>query len=113
MHMVGKRMFHGLPAEDPQEHLDSFYTVTDTIRVQGVPRDVILMSLFPHTLDGEAYKWLMNSPPGSFQSWEELEQGFLKKYFPQSEMIKVRNKLQNFKDEDGDNLSMLGRLLAS
>ncbi|WMV18537.1 hypothetical protein MTR67_011922 [Solanum verrucosum] len=51
---------------------------------------------------GEATKWLTELPRESINSWEELTGVFYETFFPPSEMVKLRDNIQNFKRIDGE-----------
>ncbi|CAA7033519.1 unnamed protein product [Microthlaspi erraticum] len=40
-------MFHGLPSEDPIDHLDEFDRLCDLTKINGVSEDAIKLRLFP------------------------------------------------------------------
>ncbi|CAA7021762.1 unnamed protein product [Microthlaspi erraticum] len=43
-------MFHGLPSEDPIDHLDEFDRLCDLTKINGVSEDAIKLRLFPMSL---------------------------------------------------------------
>ena len=44
--LIQNNMFHGLPNENPYAHLATYIEICNTIRLAGVPEDVIRLSLF-------------------------------------------------------------------
>nr|GFB61720.1 reverse transcriptase domain-containing protein [Tanacetum cinerariifolium] len=46
--------FHGLPGDDANKHLDKFLHVTQSIKVNGVTDDALLLYIFPHSLTHHA-----------------------------------------------------------
>nr|GEY42860.1 reverse transcriptase domain-containing protein [Tanacetum cinerariifolium] len=46
--------FHGLSGDDANKHLDKFLHVTESIKVNGVTDDALLLYLFPHSLTHHA-----------------------------------------------------------
>jgi len=40
------------------------------------------LKLFPFLLKDKAKTWLQNLRPGSIRVWDEMQQQFLKKFFP-------------------------------
>ncbi|CAA7409594.1 unnamed protein product [Spirodela intermedia] len=50
--------FHGLPLEEPHQHLEKFHMVCDLVNLPQVTPEIIKMKLFPHTLRDKASHWL-------------------------------------------------------
>ncbi|CAA7404038.1 unnamed protein product [Spirodela intermedia] len=50
--------FHGLPLEEPHQHLEKFHMVCDLVNLPQVTLEIIKMKLFPHTLRDKASHWL-------------------------------------------------------
>ncbi|CAA7394541.1 unnamed protein product [Spirodela intermedia] len=47
--------FHGLPLEEPHQHLEKFHMVCDLVNLPQVTPKIIKMKLFPHTLRDKAF----------------------------------------------------------
>ncbi|XP_061360066.1 uncharacterized protein LOC133304108 [Gastrolobium bilobum] len=65
LQLIQKDQFSGGSSENPYSHLDDFLLYCDTLKVNGVPRDAILLRLFPCSLKDEARDWLQSQPEGS------------------------------------------------
>lgn len=61
--VVGQHPFHGLPHDDPIDHLESFEELETTIKCNGVSEDYYYCKLFPYSLSGEAACWFQKLPP--------------------------------------------------
>ena len=72
----------GLPHEELNVHLAIFIEIADIVKMNGVTEDVIWMWLFPFSLKDKARGWLQSLQLGSINTWEELAQRFLSKFFP-------------------------------
>lgn len=70
--LVQRKVFSGLSAEIPMEHIENFEKVCSFTRANGVPPDYIKCMLFPFSLDGKAARWLNSLPTGSLTSWEQV-----------------------------------------
>ena len=70
--LVQRKMFNGLPAEIPVDHIENFERVFRFTQANGVPPDYIKCSLFPFSLDGKATRWLDSLPTGSLTTWEKV-----------------------------------------
>jgi len=57
INMVQDTQFSGKAHEDASAHLQNFLEIGGTIRINGVDKDVILLCLFPFSLEGKARKW--------------------------------------------------------
>ncbi len=64
--------FHGLPNEDPNDHLRTFTRICNTIKIRGVKDDDIKLRLIPFTLMDRAQTWLNSLENKSIDSWEKM-----------------------------------------
>ena len=71
---VQRKMFHGLPAEIPMEHIEAFEEICSFTRANGVPPDYIKCMLFPFSLADKASRWLKQLPTGSQLRGSRLDQ---------------------------------------
>nr|GEY09316.1 reverse transcriptase domain-containing protein [Tanacetum cinerariifolium] len=76
--------FHGLSGDDADKHLDKFLHVTQSIKVNGVTDDALLLYLFPHSLTHHATAWFDRLSRNSINTFEQMAKMFLGKYFPPS-----------------------------
>nr|GEU91376.1 reverse transcriptase domain-containing protein [Tanacetum cinerariifolium] len=66
--------FHGLPGDDANKHLDKFLHVTQSIKVNGVTDDALLLYLFPYSLTHHATACFRQRPDESlFEAWERYK----------------------------------------
>ena len=100
INMVQQNQYRRLLHEDPNVHLATFLEIADTIKMNGVIEDVIRMHLFPFSLRDKARGWLQSLQPGSINTWEELAQRFLSKFFPQSKTSQLRGEISQFRQMD-------------
>nr|GEX59114.1 reverse transcriptase domain-containing protein [Tanacetum cinerariifolium] len=96
--------FHGLPGDDANKHLDEFLHVTQSIKVNGVTDDALLLYLFPYSLTHHATAWFDRLQRNSINTFEQMEKMFLGKYFPSSMMMKLRNEITNFRQRPDESL---------
>ncbi|XP_061348807.1 uncharacterized protein LOC133294174 [Gastrolobium bilobum] len=89
--------FNGMPSEDPHLLLKKFMDVANTFKITGVTSDALKMKLFPYSLTNKAKAWLNSLQPQSIQSWEELADKFLLKFFPPMKAAQYRNDISTFK----------------
>lgn len=97
--------FGGLPSEDPHSHLKSFIEVVDSFRFQDVSNEALRLTLFPFSLRDRAKAWLNSQPPNSIATWADLCEKVLKKYFPPTRNVKLRNEILLFRQEDDEAVS--------
>ncbi|GKD20298.1 reverse transcriptase domain-containing protein, partial [Tanacetum coccineum] len=76
--------YHGLPGDDANKHIDKFLTVTQKMKQNGVPHDVLRLCLFSYSLTHHAIAWFDRLSKNSIHSLEEMVTKFLSKYFPPS-----------------------------
>ena len=58
--------------------------MTNTIKLNGVRQEVINLHLFPFSLRDIAAKLYESLPYGSVDTWKELVEAFLGRFFPSS-----------------------------
>ena len=81
--MVQQHQFTGHPTEDPNEHLSRFLKMPNIVKLNGVRPEVIkLLHLFPFSLRDIAATWYESLPYGSVDTWEELVEAYLGRFFP-------------------------------
>ena len=82
--MVHQNQFTGHPTEDPNKHLGRFLRMANTVKLNGVRPEVIKLHLFPLSLRDIAATWYESLPYGSVDTWEELMEAYLGRFFPPS-----------------------------
>ena len=82
--MVQQHQFTGHPIEDPNEHLRRFLRMANTVKLNGVSPELIKLHLFPFSLRDIAATWYESLPYGSVDTWEELVEAYLGRFFPPS-----------------------------
>nr|GEV17339.1 reverse transcriptase domain-containing protein [Tanacetum cinerariifolium] len=97
-------MFHGLPGDDANKHLDNFLHVTQSIKVNGVTDDALQLYLFPLSLTHHATAWFDHLPRNLINTFEQMAKMFLGKYFPPSMVTKVKNEITNFRQRPDKSL---------
>nr|GEU60899.1 putative reverse transcriptase domain-containing protein [Tanacetum cinerariifolium] len=96
--------FHGLPGDDANKHLDKFFHVTQSIKVNGFTDDALCLYLFPHSLTHHATAWFDRLPHNSINTFEQMAKMFLEKYFPPSMVTNLRNEITNFHQRPNESL---------
>ena len=56
--LVSQHPFHGLPHENPIDHIKALEDFVSNIKVHGVSEDYLFCKLFLHSLGGDARHWL-------------------------------------------------------
>ena len=81
-------------------HLETFLGIADTVKMNGVTEDVIKIQLFPFSLKDKAKGWLQSSQQGNINTWEELAQRFISKFFPASKTSQLSGEIAQFRQLD-------------
>ena len=102
--MVQKHQFTGHPSEDPNEHLGRFMRMENTVKLNGVRPDVIKLQLFPFSLRDMAATWFDSLPVGSVNTWEELVEAYMSRFFPPALTAKRRGEIIVFKQGEDESL---------
>ncbi|CAA7035465.1 unnamed protein product [Microthlaspi erraticum] len=96
INLVQNKMFHGLPSEDPIDHLDEFDRLCDLTKINGVSEDAIKLRLFPMSLADKAHQWEKSLPHGTITTWDECKKAFLAKFFSTGRTAKLRGEISSF-----------------
>nr|GEU64319.1 reverse transcriptase domain-containing protein [Tanacetum cinerariifolium] len=112
VYKAGKRLFYAKrnkaislgKGDDANKHLDKFLHVTQSIKVNGVTDDALHLYLFPHFLTHYATAWFDRLRMNSINTFEQMAEIFLGKYFPPSMVTKLRNEITNFRQRLDESL---------
>ena len=102
--MVQQHQFTGHPTEDPNEHLGGFLRMANTVKLNGVRPEVIKLHLFPFSLRDTAATWYESLPYGSVDSWDELVEAYLCRFFPPSLTSERRREIIVFQQGEDESL---------
>ena len=102
--MVQQHQFTGHPTEDPNEHLGRFLRMENTVKLNGVRPEVIKLHLFPFSLRDIAATWYESLPYGSVDTWEELVEAYLGRFFPPSLTSERRREIIVFQQGEDESL---------
>ena len=95
--MLHRHQFTGHPNEDPNEYLGRFLRMANTVKLNEVNPDIIKLQLFPFSLRDVATNWFESMPYGSIDSWEELVEAFMERFFLLALTSKKRREIIAFK----------------
>ena len=102
--MVQQQQFTGHPTEDPNEHLGRFLRMANTVKLNGVRPEVIKLHLFPFSLRDTTATWYESLPYGSIDTWEELVEAYLGRFFPPSLTSERRREIIVFQQGEDESL---------
>ena len=95
INLVQATQFSGKAHEDASAHLQNFLEIGSTIHINGVDKDVILLRLFPFSLEGKARKWFYTHQD-NINNWTNLSDAFLSKFFPIGKTTALRGNIVSF-----------------
>ncbi|XP_061355408.1 uncharacterized protein LOC133299931 [Gastrolobium bilobum] len=104
LQLIQKDQFAGGSTEDPYSHLENFLLYCDTLKMNGVSRDAILLRLFPCSLKEEARGWLRSLPQGTITNWDDLATKFLARFFSASKMARLKGEITAFEQKESESL---------
>ncbi|CAE5959380.1 unnamed protein product [Arabidopsis arenosa] len=78
--LVSQHPFHGLPHEQPMDHIERFEDLVSIIKARVVSEDYLHHKLFSYSLVGEAASWLKELIPGSLTTWQQTKMAFLRNF---------------------------------
>ncbi|XP_052299939.1 uncharacterized protein LOC127903649 [Citrus sinensis] len=96
--------FHGLESENPYLHLRDFEEVCNTYMDQNCSMNIIRLKLFPFSLKDKAKTWLQNLRSGSVRTWNNMQEQFLKKFFPPHRTNSFKRQITSFTQKNGETL---------
>ncbi|KAG7533277.1 Retrotransposon gag domain [Arabidopsis thaliana x Arabidopsis arenosa] len=102
--MIQGNKFHGLPMEDPLDHLDNFDRLCSLTKINGVSEDGFKLRLFPFSLGDKAHQWEKTLPPDSITSWDDCKTAFLTKFFSNSRTARLRNEISSFTQKQSESI---------
>jgi hypothetical protein len=89
LNLITREQFGGSAVEDASMHLHDFIEICDMQKFKNVESNVLKLKLFPFSLRGKAKEWLHSLPTGSINSWDDLKEAFIKKYYPLLKYCKI------------------------
>ena len=102
--MVKQNQFTGHLTEDHNEHMGRFLRMANTVQLNSVRPEVIKLHLFPFSLRDIAATWYESLPYGSVNTWEELVEAYLGRFFPPSLITERRKEIIVFKQREDESL---------
>jgi hypothetical protein len=100
LNLIAKDQFGGSASEDASMHLHYFCEICDMQKFKNVENDIFKLKLFLFSLRGKAKDWLLSLTNGSINSWDNLREAFIKKYYPHDKILQNRNSILSFKKND-------------
>ena len=95
--MVQQHQFTGHPSEDPNEHMERLMRMANTVKLNGMRQEIIKLQLFPFSLRDVAITWFDSLPVGSVNTWEELVEAYMSRFFPPTLIAERRGEIIVFK----------------
>jgi len=92
INMVQCNQFCGKAHEDASAYLQHFLEICSIFTISGVPRDAILLRLFPFSLLGRAKQWFYATKEKN-TTWALYSTNFLAKFFPMGKTNALRRKI--------------------
>ncbi|KAG7563956.1 Retrotransposon gag domain [Arabidopsis suecica] len=100
--MIQGNKFHGLPMEDPLDHLDNFDRLCSLTKINGVSEDGFKLRLFSFSLGDKAHQSEKTLPPDSITSWDDCKMAFLANFFSNSRNARLQNEISSFTQKQSE-----------
>ena len=78
--------------------------MANTVKLNGVTSEVIKLQLFPFSLRDVAATWFDSLPVGSVNTWEELVEAYMSRFFPSALTVERRGEIIVFKQGEEESL---------
>jgi len=95
INMVEASQFYRKPHEDASAHLQHFLEICSTFTIKDIPKDAILLCLFPFSLLGRAKQWFYATKEKN-TTCALCSTNFLAKFFPMGKTNALRGKILSF-----------------
>ncbi|XP_057760563.1 uncharacterized protein LOC130980939 [Arachis stenosperma] len=96
--------YGGGAQEDPNQHLNTFLRICNTVKSNSVHPDTYKLLLFPFSLRDKATKWLESFSKESLTTWEDVVNKFIVRFYPPQRINRLRAEVQTFRQLDGETL---------
>jgi len=96
--MVQASQFYGKAHEDASAHLQHFLEICSTFMIRGVPKDTILLHLFPFSLLGKAKQWFYTNKD-KHNTWDLCSTAFLAKFIPTAKTNALHGNISSFQQQ--------------
>jgi len=103
INMVQSNEFYGKAHEDASAHLQHFLEICSTFTISGVPRDAILLRLFPFSLLGRAKQWFYATKEKN-TTWALCSTNILAKFFPMGKTNAIHGKITSFQQQHDESV---------
>jgi hypothetical protein len=103
INMVQASQFCGKAHEDASAHLQHFLEICSIFTIKDVPKDAILLRLFPFSLLGRAKQWFYANKEKN-TTWALCSTNFLAKFFPMGKTNALRGKISSFQQQHDESV---------
>jgi len=101
--MVQANQFCGKAHEDASAHLQHFLEICSIFTILEVPRDAILLRLFPFSLLGREKQWFYATKEKN-TTWALCSTNFLANFFPMGKTNALRWKIISFQQQHDESV---------
>lgn len=96
--------FSGKDHKDAFRHIDEVLDIENYFSVPNVTQEAMLLRMLPVTFTGVAIIWLKSLAPGAITIRKNLRDAFIEKFGPPLKIPKLKKKIENFQENDGESL---------
>ncbi|XP_058725541.1 uncharacterized protein LOC131596820 [Vicia villosa] len=97
--------FASLDHEDPYTPLTKFYEIAGAVGAPEKEEEQVFQRLFPHSLIGKDKDWYLDQPTQTMTNWNDLEEKFLERFFPQSRFFDAKTAISVFSQGVNESLN--------
>ncbi|XP_050213909.1 uncharacterized protein LOC126665222 [Mercurialis annua] len=102
IHLNMLPQFNGTTLDDPLAFIKEFYSVVETFPLNRLTEGELRKRCFPYCMKMSARTWLLNLPEGSVNTWPDVYDAFIMKYYSPQKTLDLRGKIYNFTQLDGE-----------
>jgi hypothetical protein len=86
-------------------HLHDFYEICDMKKFKNVDKSMVKLKLLSFSLRGKAKEWLLPLPNDSINTWDNLKEALIKRYYPHVRFFQNRNSILSFRQSDSEHVA--------
>lgn len=90
--------------KDVFRHIYEFNDIANYFNVPNVVKEAVLLGMLLVTFTGATKIWLKSLALGTITTWTNLYDDFIEKFSLPSNITKLKNKIANFQQNDGESL---------
>ncbi|GJV01280.1 reverse transcriptase domain-containing protein [Tanacetum coccineum] len=103
--LVKGNQFDGRTKTDPRKHIHEFLRICDMFKYRDTKNEAVRLMMFTLSLTGEAKTWLGELNEGTMETWDELRNTFISRFFPPALFDGLLGEIRAFSQHENESLT--------